>query len=321
MNDSTQNQEGPEIRLVTGKGGVGKTSVAAAIATAASRAGKRVLLLELGAGRALGQIYRAELADARMGLEPIEVAPRLSVACVPFGETLEAFLAAQMRVRAVARRLANSDTLRRFFDTAPAVYEVLFLWRLQQLAAGDSYDEVVVDLDATGHALMMLSLPDVFERVAPSGPFRRMLDGFGSLVDARSGTSLSVVTLPDALPVSETRELHAELSKRADRVRLGAIYVNRMPHMPFDDADLALIFDDEEVSSRALPAADVALARRAVARFRRAEEQRVALGSLPQPIVALPEVHGSPRERIDALAAALVAASPSSSSLHAGGAA
>ena len=302
--DEPTTSDATEIRLVTGKGGVGKSSVAAALAIEASREGRRALLVELGEGHTLARHFATELGGGPVGLAPASVGPQLAVACVPFGAALEAFLAASVPVGALGRRLARSDSLRRFFDAAPAVYEVLFLWRLHALVESGEFDLVVVDMDATGHALMMLSLPEVFVRVAPAGPFRRMLDEFSALLTSSSRTTLDLVTLPDALPVSETLELHAALAARPDAVTLGRVFVNRMPRLDLSPAQVQAVLSDENVSSQNLPREDVVLARRAIARRRSAEAERQALlDALSLPVITLPEVLGDERARAEALTA------------------
>ncbi len=139
---------------------------------------------------------------------------------------------------------------------------------------------ILVDLDSTGHALMFLSLPDVFEGLASRGPLRKMLDGFTELLRDERRTALHLVTLPAELPLRETVQLHAALTEK-HRVALGALIVDRAPVRRFDEED--------EAGLASLDPADGVLARRAMERYERAGWAIARLRALQMPMVVLPE--------------------------------
>jgi hypothetical protein len=214
------------LHLLTGKGGVGKTTVAAALALEAARVGRRPIVVELG--------HRASLARAMgssrpIGHEPVELADGVFATNVELDHALSDYLARRIRSRALARRVAGDAALRRFFDAAPAVPELLTLERIEALLA--RFDPVIVDLDATGHALMFLELPRVLASIAPKGPIGGLVRDLGALLADPVRTRLHLVTLPAKLPIDETLELHARLST-AGHAPLGALVVNRVPERP-----------------------------------------------------------------------------------------
>ena len=213
------------LHLFTGKGGVGKSTLSAALALEAAARGHRPLLVELGHRASLRSIFKVDT----IGYEPVLVAPGVHATNVDLDHALADYLTRRVRVRSVAQRVAQSASLKRFFEAAPAVAEVLTLDRLEALM--ERFSPLLVDLDATGHALMFLELPAVFASLAPSGPFRQLLDGFAALLADKARTRLHLVTLPGRLPVQETLELYARLSGQG-RVPLGALFVNRMPQPP-----------------------------------------------------------------------------------------
>lgn len=272
------------LSLVTGKGGVGKSTLVAARALAAAQRGERPLIVELGHRASMQAIFGVGV----VGHAPTLVAPGVHAANIDLDEALGDYVAEHVPVRPLAHRIAQSRSLRRFFDAAPAVGEVLTLQRLEQLLTED-WDPILVDFDSTGHARMFLELPAVFEGLVPDGPVRRLLDDFARLL-ATETTALDLVTLPSALPVQETIELHARV--RAEHtLSIGAIYVNRMPEDPLDGLDASLLDRLRERTPASHPAA-TPLARLADARiaYETAEAQVARLEALGEPIVRMPIV-------------------------------
>lgn len=246
------------LQLFTGKGGVGKSSLVAASALVAARAGRRPLVVELGHRATMSTVFDAP----DIGHEPTEVAAGVHAANIDFDEALVDYVAERAKVRALAKRIVRGEALRRFFHAAPAVSEVVtlrMLERLEEATEGGEprWDPILVDLDATGHALMFLSLPEVFADLATKGPLARLLKGFTALLSDRERTALNLVTLPDELPAQETRELHAALREK-DLVPLGRLFINRLPEAPVSQGTQARFGALEEAGWDA----EVALARR-----------------------------------------------------------
>ena len=241
------------IQLVTGKGGVGKSTVVASYAMAAAERGRTPLIVELG--------HRASmeaLLGRPIGFEPRDVGAGVHAMRAELEPALVDYVAAQVRVRALARRIVHSSTLNRFFHAAPAVSEVATLHLLERLVEGDRFDPILVDLDSTGHARMFLALPEVFEGLASAGPLRRLLDASTALLRDPAQTVLHLVSVPESLPVRETIELLEDL-REARSVRVGALIVNRVPGSPLTDEDVRALDGIE-------PSADVELARRMLRR-------------------------------------------------------
>jgi anion-transporting ArsA/GET3 family ATPase len=258
------------VQLFTGKGGVGKTSVVAGLAVEAARRGHRPLIVELGHRASVPGIV-APGSPQEVGYQPVEVLPGVFAMNMSLDDALEDYITAQVRVRRVARAITQSQALRRFFHAAPAVNEVVTLHRLSRLAAApagrrESFSPILVDLDATGHALMFLELPRVFEGLASSGPLRALLDGFSRLLRDEQTTVLHLVALPLELPAQETQELYEQLrhdphSGRTARVPLGALILNGVPTEPLTEEELQALPALEERAPQLAP--DIALARRA----------------------------------------------------------
>jgi anion-transporting ArsA/GET3 family ATPase len=289
------------VQLFTGKGGVGKSSVVAAHALACADAGLRPLVIELGHRATMESIFGVR----SIGYEPTDAGDGVWACNLALEDALIDYVREQVKVRAIARRVVMQPTLRRFFEAAPAVNEVVALRRIAKLADAGDFHPILVDLDATGHALMFLGLADVFEGLVGSGPLQAILDATTSLLRDEARTVLHLVTLPAELPARETRELYARLAAER-RVGLGALVINRVPAQSFDDAELADVARFvAESSDRAGAdgladgfanglanglARDLALAEREVRQVRHAHDQIEALRrDVGLPTVILPE--------------------------------
>jgi anion-transporting ArsA/GET3 family ATPase len=207
-------------------------------------------------------------------------------------------MAEHMPSRRLARAIAGNQVLERLFRAMPAVGEIATVNALRRLEAERDdtgrprWAPLLVDLDATGHALMFLELRNVVAHLMGAGPMRRLVDEMAEAFADPSRTRLHLVTLPDELPVTETLELHARL-RDAGSVAFGRVIVNRVPHTglcELADAVAAL----HEAAARAGDAelwADAELATHALAQERDARRQieRLRQG-LPVPIVELPRL-------------------------------
>jgi anion-transporting ArsA/GET3 family ATPase len=228
--------------LVTGKGGVGKTTVSAALARHAAAQGRRVLCAEMAGDPAASSALADALGVEHLDVEPVTVAPNLKgVLLAPhLGHTR--FLRDVLPMRLLADAAMRSAAIRRFLAAAPTFPEMGVLYRLLELVrkrhrdGGDEHELVIVDLPATGHALALAQIPASLLRVIPTGPVAAAVrEGLELLMDRRR-TGALVVTLPETLPVSEALELMAGMEAHA--VPLSHVVANRVPFNPFTDAEL-----------------------------------------------------------------------------------
>lgn len=274
------------IHLVTGKGGVGKTEVAAALARAAAQQGRRVLLLDVGdseAGEsALGRLF----GRAQLKIEPEQVAQRLWLGQLWAPSGHEGFLSSVLP-KTLVKGALRSKALRKFLEAAPSFYEMGLYYHLLMLlearrekSAEPLYELLVLDMPATGHTLALTDLPNQLEALMPVGPIAKALArGRAYMNDARQAAAW-VVTLPESLPVQEALELVEGL--RETQVHPGGIFLNRLPEQPIDAAAHQLLtgwLDPQRHHG--------ALALRRLAAVRESEAQLLARADVP--VIALPE--------------------------------
>jgi anion-transporting ArsA/GET3 family ATPase len=227
--------------LVTGKGGVGKTTVAASLARFAAQNGKRVLVTEIANEDATS----SALADA-MGVEkitdqPKEIAPNLRLAALAPVLGHQRFLRDVLPIKLLADAAMRTGAIRRFFSAAPTFPEMGVLYRLLDLVrqkhkdGSFEHEMIIVDLPATGHALALAQIPASLLKVIPTGPIAAAVrEGLELIMDpARTGAV--VVTLPETLPVSEAIELVHGIHQH--EIPLAHVFVNRVPFDPFSDEE------------------------------------------------------------------------------------
>jgi anion-transporting ArsA/GET3 family ATPase len=211
------------LLFVTGKGGVGKTTVAAALALLASTQGKRVLVGEVDAKGNLADFFETHATR----FEPREVAPNLFAMTMQTEESLKEYLRLQLRVPLASRLGPLARTFDFIANAAPGVKEVLtvgkFCWEVRER----HYDLVVVDAAATGHVVAQLDAPRGIREMVKVGLVR---DQTGWMLDIMSDpavTGVVIVASPEEMPVQETIELAGQVRERTT-VDLAAVVVNRV---------------------------------------------------------------------------------------------
>jgi len=218
----------PRVVFVLGKGGVGRSTVATALATALGRRGERVLVFEWTLSEAIAPWFGLPPA----GIDPCQVAPRLWVANFQLDDALRAFFVGHLGMGLFYRHVVHGRALRRLVDAAPGIAEMMFLghvcWltTLAEKEAGLSFDRVVVDSPATGHGASLLDLPATLGAMHASGLMGTEMARVDEMMNDPRWTGALVATLPEELSVEETLELVPRATKSLGRPPL-AVLVNR----------------------------------------------------------------------------------------------
>lgn len=201
--------------LVMGKGGVGKTTIAAALAVLETQLRGRAVLVEFGDGssgvRALGR--------SAAGVEHLVVKP---------DEAIQRGAAPLFGSATLARMALDNFAMRPLLRAAPAIREIAMLESIRQIAAERPGVRVVVDMPATGHGVAWLRTARQGRDFLTAGPLFDLCDRVARELVAPGRASPVVVTLPERLVLEETLELCADLA-RDPGLPVGAIVVNRVP--------------------------------------------------------------------------------------------
>ena len=252
--------------VVTGKGGVGKSSVAAALARAASAAGRRVLAVEVGRG-GLGRLLGVDAPAT----EPVTIDRHLSFVTVEPEAALADMVHGMLRLGVLARRLLQSTTFQIVAAAAPGLPEYLVLHRLAawldaKRLGRRHYDLLVVDAPASGHSLPLLTAPRTLGALARFGPVADFLTRIERMLGDAATTAVWIVTTPEELPVRETIELHDALRSELGESLVPPI-VNDVPRRRFSTRDeTALASGEFDAAHPYLVAARLEIAREHEAR-------------------------------------------------------
>ena len=248
--------------FVTGKGGVGKTTVALALGRAAADAGLRTIVADLD-GR--GDQREQELGT---GLFSVSVDPQ---------SAMEEYL--ELKVpNPAGQALSQSRLFGAFAMATPGMRELLCigkLWELAQLERrmrdAAPYDLVIVDAPASGHGAAILRTPRTFADIARVGPIANQAQAIADTLRDRAFTSVVAVTTPEEMPVNETFELRDALRSSPDPHELERVIVNGLYPDRFSAADITVL---REASARSLVQRDRAAIEVALDEHRRAAAQR-----------------------------------------------
>jgi len=225
--------------VVTGKGGVGKSTVSAALAVLAARRGKRVLVAEVDARERVAPM----LGGRPSGPVVRQVVPGISTVNVDPRHALEEYALMVVKVRALYQAVFENRVVRFFLRAVPSLAETLMLGKILHEARSENdgrprWDLVVVDAPATGHAVQLLGVPRALRDTVPAGPLRRDADWMHALLQDPARTAVALVSLPEEMPVTETAELDARIRDELQLPR-GPVFVNAMPDARFTLAERA----------------------------------------------------------------------------------
>jgi anion-transporting ArsA/GET3 family ATPase len=282
------------LLFVTGKGGVGKSTVALALALSASRRGKRTILCEVGAQEHLSHVFRRR----EVGFHEVELTDDLWGISIDPDESMREYVLLQLKVKAMRDLLFRSRIFTYLAAATPGLKELVTIGKIWELALDQrkvkgarAYDLVIVDAPATGQGVGFLQTPRTFANIARVGPIRQQAETLDTFIRDRRRTGVAVVALPEEMPVNETIALEADLAGEigitVDRVFLNGLYPER-----FSDEESELLAATAERQSEATATLVRAACRAAVGEARRARDQREQLARLSErveaPVTTLP---------------------------------
>jgi anion-transporting ArsA/GET3 family ATPase len=241
-----------KLIVVSGKGGVGKSTVACALGLGAARRGLRTIVVELGAQHHLPNLFSAAHNDGR----EIELRENLWSTSIDPDRALAEWLQT-LAGRISARLLASSSTFQYFAAAAPGAKELVSMVKLRELCEGHeatrggssdsraAYDLVVLDAPASGHALAMLRSPQTFSAIVRVGALAEQAQRVRELLEDPSRSAYVAVAHASEMAVTETLELEEGLRRELDR-DLDAVIVNGTMPRRFTREELERISATEE---------------------------------------------------------------------------
>ncbi len=237
--------------IVTGKGGTGKTTVSAALALAAARAGRRVLVVEVGPDEQIPSLLEPPESPP-VGYQGRTLSVGVRALRIDPYEALSEYLSIQLGIRSLVRLVVRNSGFRQLMNAAPGWRELITLgkiWHLAQLDAepdlapsrgprhvssGRRFDLIVVDAPASGHGVAFLEVPRVVVSAVRAGPLRTHTQRVEEMIEDTEQTLVLPVSLAEELPAREVTEMvervRGEMGLSIDRV-----IVNAVVQQPFAD--------------------------------------------------------------------------------------
>ncbi len=278
------------LLFVTGKGGVGKSTVAVSLGLAAAQRGKRTIVCEIASQEHASRFFRR----AEVGFHEVEMEENLWAISIDPDESMREYVLLQLKVRAMRDLLFKSRLFTYLTAATPGLKELVTIgkiWELAQLdrkvKSGRNYDLVIVDAPATGHGVGFLQTPRTFANIARVGPIHSQAEELHRFITDHDATGTAIVALPEEMPVNETagleRDLIEEVGVAVDRVYMNALYPERFSAAEVERIDTAASGADGPVRGAL---------RAAASEQRRAESQRRQLERLEElvstPVQTLP---------------------------------
>ncbi|MGH2955950.1 MAG: ArsA family ATPase [Solirubrobacterales bacterium] len=276
--------------FVTGKGGVGKSTISIALGLAAAARGKRTIVCEVSSQENASRVFK----KGEVGFHEVEVADNLWAISIDPDESIREYLLLQLKVRAMRDLLVRSRIFNYLAAATPGLKELVTIGKIWELAQPQrrvkkarEYDLVIVDAPATGHGIGFLQTPRTFASIARVGPIHSQASELDRYITDHQTTGVAIVAIPEEMPVNESAYLEEELTGKigvaVDRVYMNALYPER-----FDTGDVSEL----ERALEAAAGAPGAAIRAALSEHRRARSQQAQLERLKRrvssPVKALP---------------------------------
>jgi anion-transporting ArsA/GET3 family ATPase len=276
--------------FVTGKGGVGKSTVAVALGLVASRRGLRTAVAELSSQDRIQRLFGHSAGQ----FTEVELGERLFTISIDPEHAMDEYL--QVKAGAVGHALGSSRLFQAFAMATPGMRELLSIgkvWELAQLERrtrdAAPYDLVIVDAPATGHGVGLLRTPRTFAEIARVGPIAHQGRTIAATIADHHFTGIVAVALPEEMPVNETLALNAALAE--ENLEIDLVILNALYPMRFDGGDIRAL--DEALARARSPRSRSAL-RAALSEHARAQVQREQMDRLTNglnvPVAELPYV-------------------------------
>jgi anion-transporting ArsA/GET3 family ATPase len=241
---------------VTGKGGVGKTTIALALGIAAARAGKRTIVCEVAAQESAARMF----GHADIGFNEVELRENLFAISIDPDASMREYLELQLPVKAMGDLLYRSKIFSYLAAATPGLKEMVTIGKIWELAqkqrktrSARPYDLVIVDAPATGHGIGLMQSPKTFAEIARVGPMATQATTINRTITNPKKAGVVIVALPEEMPVNESASLEAELIDSigiaVDRLYMNGLYPERFAAAEVETMTGALATEEGAVAT------------------------------------------------------------------------
>lgn len=233
--------------MFSGKGGVGKTTLASSFALCCARRGQRTLLIELNVKDRLSSLFGSVEVDEQIR----EVEENLFAVNISPQAAMEEYGMMILRLKLVYKAVFENRVVNTFLRAVPGLNDLIMLGKIHYHAVETHgrgrfvWDKVVVDAPATGHGLFLLKIPNVITSIIRTGHMYNEAKKIQDFLRDPTQSAVVVVTLPEDMPVNETLMMRRNLSQEL-KIPLAAVVANTVYPPIFEDHDLDLLAQDRD---------------------------------------------------------------------------
>jgi anion-transporting ArsA/GET3 family ATPase len=296
-----------QLILVVGKGGVGRSTVAAALAAACAKRGRKTLLYETNANDRFAEL----LGGPKVGTEIVPQRENLWAVNTTPAAALEEYGLMVLKFRRVYQMVFENRVTKYFLRAIPGLDDYALLGKAwfhttEAVRGRPRFDTLVFDMPASGHSLSMLTIPRVILETVPEGPLTRDARTLQALLTDRARTAVVLTTLAEEMPAVEARELGAALAALGlplTRLIVNQVYADHIPVGSSSEAVLARLRGAADPDLAALAAhGETARARRRLNERYLAELARaIAAPRTELPLLFAPRLGPAELGRLSAL--------------------
>lgn len=267
--------------VVSGKGGVGKTTLSLALAWLASQRGKKVALAEIHSEEQVAHV----LDHPPLGYKETEIMPNVWGINILPKKAFEEYVLLQIKFRTIFKAVFENKLVQNFVEATPGLSDMVTIGKVYALTR--SYDLVIVDAPATGHGLALLEIPTIVSRATRIGPLKTDADKIIELLHDPARTQVVLATLPEEMPVTEAIEMNASVDRRLG-LPLGPFFLNQVENSVFTPSERKRL--DQAPEKPAIKILNFLLAR---AELSAEYAARIEKAVAPRPVVRLPFVYST----------------------------
>lgn len=220
-----------ELLIISGKGGVGKTTVATTLGLLAAERGKKTLIAEINAAEKISEIFEVK----PIGYKETKLANNLFAINIDPHSAFHEYVLEQIHSTTLYHLVFENNLVKNFLDATPGLNTLLEIGKIWALAERDKdesgknpkYDLVIVDAPATGHGLALLQVPQIVSSAVRVGPIRNKAEGIVDLLKNPKKTLLLITTLAEEMPINEAIEMLHQAENKLS-VPTGPLFVNAL---------------------------------------------------------------------------------------------
>ncbi len=215
-----------QLLIVSGKGGVGKTTLSLALGLIAAEKGIRTLIAEINSEEQVSQILERPPLD----YQETELLPNLWGINIQPKRSFEEYVLLQIKIRTLYKAVFENKFVRRFIEATPGLADLMSIGKVFELTR--RYGLVIVDAPATGHGIALLEIPSIVGSAVRVGPLKTEAEKIDGLLHDAARTRVVLATLPEEMPITEALEMTESIEEKL-HLPLGPLFLNQVQPRPF----------------------------------------------------------------------------------------